>query len=267
MDMSAPPGGLALIGNVMAWAIWGMLRCIAPTILSSWSTIAQDFTSKAGHVNWILVAASITIFFLTTASVLLLSVRLYVSLFDSPTREYSGFILYTTGPPVYGVAIVLECSTMLVADAVLIWRAWLLYNRRCAAVVLNIVLWLITLGCTAYLLTIVWRSIYRFETGVLPTFITVNHWTVVVETLMLLQNAIATFLIVFRLWRVGCRASRSRHSSFMPFIWLIIESCATYTVLWIVVLSPSAANYEPGILVTNQLVTPVIVRTLTRKGL
>ncbi|KZT50267.1 hypothetical protein CALCODRAFT_197982 [Calocera cornea HHB12733] len=79
----------------------------------------------------------------------------------------------------------------------------------------------------------------------------------VVESLTLAQNTLATLLIAFRLWRVDRKSSLYKNGSLMPLVWVIVESGALYSTLWVIELT-EAILVQPGLVLVSQLVTPVI---------
>ncbi|EJT98350.1 hypothetical protein DACRYDRAFT_118646 [Dacryopinax primogenitus] len=260
--MDLPPLGLLLVGNVTAWALWGFYTCLF------FVSLYVLFFKKAGARNWPLISASIAIFILTTAQVILLTVRLYILVIETPIAQASWEVITSTGPPVYGAAIVLETVTMLIADAVLIWRFWAVYDRRWLVILPSIALWLATLGTTIYMLYLDLGIVIAAEsTGdplpppqavFIPSQHPLENWTMVVESLTLAQNFFSTFFIAVRLWAADRFSTTSKLASLTPVLWIVVESGALYTGLWVVEIATSAMFNLPGLLATSQLVTPIV---------
>jgi len=207
--------------------------------------------------NYVLLTASITIFVLTTGELILYSIRLYQGIIDAPSPEYSDLFFVGTGPPVYGAETVLEIANMLVADATLIWRTWIVWNKRTAIVGFSVLLWFATLGVSIWLAVIELQamditSLYN------PSLLLVTHAGMVVDSLILVQNALATGLIASRLWKIDRAASQYKQSSLMPVVWVVIESGAIYTAVWIVMIATSATENIPGMFCFSQVVPPII---------
>lgn len=247
-----PPPGLALVGDLTAWAIWGFyfsLFCASMYVLR--------YKRRGGRPNYVLIGASITIFILTTSEIILLSIRLYQGVIDAPSPEYSDDFFVGTGPPIYGAETILQLANMLVADATLIWRTWIVWNKRTEIVGFNMLLWFTTLGFS------LWESVIELRAmGVAsledPTLLLVIRGTIIIQSLTLVQNALATCLIASRLWRIDRAASAYKQSSLMPVIWVVVESGALYTALWIEEIATSATSNTPGLFSVSQLVSPII---------
>ncbi|KZT50128.1 hypothetical protein CALCODRAFT_559235 [Calocera cornea HHB12733] len=154
--------------------------------------------------------------------------------------------------------MVIESCVVFLADAVLTWRVWMVYNRRLLVVGPSIALWLGTIGCTIYLLVLELSSMSPSLGPDEPLLVSATQWLMAAEILTLVQNTLATLLIAFRLWRMDRKVSRYREGSLITVVWVVIESGALFSALWITEIAPNAAGYEPGILAVSQLATPVV---------
>jgi len=52
--------------------------------------------------------------------------------------------------------------------------------------------------------------------------------------------------------------SQYKQSSLMPVVWVVVESRAIYTALWIEEIAMSATSNTPGMFAVGQLVAPII---------
>jgi len=239
-----------LIGALIALALYGVffvLFCATLHVLCIQRTTAR--------FNYPLLTASIAIFAFTTTDTILKSHRLLVGLLYTP----SPYTPDTYFPGSFDWPYVLEDAVivlnMLTADAVLLYRVWIVWGRRWQVVAVNVLLWL------GFLATCVQTLQVQVETvrqpAEIPLQVSLGQWTIISQSLSLVQTVTSTGLLAGRLWRVNRAASRYKQSSFVPVIRILVESGAIYALLLLAFVLVLATGLPESALVM-QLISPTI---------
>lgn len=151
-------------------------------------------------------------------------------------------------------AIVLD---MLNADAVLLYRVWIVWGKRWQFVAVNSLLWLASLAITVRLLQVQVAVIYNPNNY--PILNSHQQWAVINQSLSFVQTVTATGLLATRLWLVNRTTARYKQGSLVPVIRIVVESGAIYALLLIVyILFSFSAKYVPTSFLITSLVSPTI---------
>ncbi|EJU05396.1 hypothetical protein DACRYDRAFT_113528 [Dacryopinax primogenitus] len=184
------------------------------------------------RANWILASAAIIMFVLTTTHLGFSFSRIQDIFIWSPANALNlnewKELCRTT----------LTCVYMGIADTLLIWRCWIVWNRRLRVVALPIALLLTCIAMIALLLRAMYSSTQSAE-GIFA--LSLAPWIIAVLVLTLVQNLLVTCLIVLRLWRMDSVVNKRTGSKpFQPVIAIVLESGILYSVtlfIWLLTYS------------------------------
>ncbi|KAJ3795663.1 hypothetical protein GGU11DRAFT_212724 [Lentinula aff. detonsa] len=196
-----------LLGLFLASVFWGMflitfIQCIRYLLWDS-----RGVLKPAATVNWPLFVVAALLALLSTFDVAL-----------GLMHNIEAFIFYTgpggsaarfTGLTDW-VNILKTCNVVfgkLISDGVLVYRCWVVYNKRWLVVAFPLLLWLGYLGLAIF---VVYVEASADNPHVLLTGPGLSDLTPSITsgwTLSLVNNIIATGLIVYRIWRVDRESS------------------------------------------------------------
>ncbi|KAJ3721326.1 hypothetical protein DFJ43DRAFT_1094643 [Lentinula guzmanii] len=228
-----------LLGLFLASVFWGMflitfIQCIRYLLWDS-----RGVLKPAATVNWPLFVVAALLAFLSTFDVAL-----------GLMHNIEAFIFYTG--PAWGSAarftgltdwvnILKTCNVVfgkLISDGVLVYRCWVVYNKRWLVVAFPLLLWLGYLGLAIF---VVYVEASADNPHVLLTGPGLSDLTPSITsgwTLSLVNNIIATGLIVYRIWRVdkessmyAMQSNSSRRLNCKNVTRVIIESGFLYTTI------------------------------------
>jgi len=204
--------------------------------------------------NGVLLGAAIVIFICTSMDVLIECNRLLIGLLFTPpmqTNEYFN----DGGDWTFGLQDTVRVLNMLTADAVLIYRAWMVWEQRWPIVAMNILIWLSTLVTSIRILQL--QITWMGQPEKMQYLVDMVAWSLATQCLTLVQTVAATSIIVVRLWKVDRAAAQYRDTSLLPVVRILVESGMLYTSLMLVnVIVTSLVN--PGLFIVLQLMSPII---------
>ncbi|KIL57258.1 hypothetical protein M378DRAFT_16364 [Amanita muscaria Koide BX008] len=190
------------------------------------------------QVNWALLTTTFVVFILTTVDLVF---RITASQLPFASHKVTHLKMTIAG-------ISIEGATLVLADATLIIRCWLVYQKSWCAVCFPLVLWLGNI--ISLVLWIVNCTMWAFVSEV-PYHQRSSFCLQLYYCLNFVTNFYATSAIVYRVWRVA-RASTHRHSSILYRICRVVATTGilyTCTSLPLVVaaflLRKNAAVYNP----------------------
>ncbi|KZT50272.1 hypothetical protein CALCODRAFT_513395 [Calocera cornea HHB12733] len=255
----AGTGLMSFYGGLTAWAIY-VITCAQGVffVLFCFSIHVMCFRQRRGRINRLLLGASVVIFVLTTVDIIITSNSLVIGLFFVDNGEggiyrdeYFGggkgwtYVFQDT-------AVILN---VLVADLVLLYRAWIVWGKRSWVVAFNALIWLATIACSIRVLQL--QALAISNPAWSATLLELNNWSITTLAMSLAQNVIATGLIAVRLWTIDRRAAAYKTGSFGPLIRLLVESGTIYTSLLLVDII-SEVTYDWSELLVSSLVCPII---------
>ncbi|KZO99331.1 hypothetical protein CALVIDRAFT_595949 [Calocera viscosa TUFC12733] len=238
----------ALIGGLAAMGLYGVfvvLFCITLHIL---------FFRRKRHLNRILLTAAISIFIFTTMDIIIECHRLLVGLLYTPAALSDAYF-NSGGDWQFGLQDTARIVVVLIADAVLIYRVYCVWERRWYLIVFNILCWLGTLVSSIRILQlqIEWieqPSAYYYLADM-------TKYSLATQSLTVAQTTTATGLIAFRLWQVDRGSAAYKESSLLPVARIMVESGMLYTALMLCNVATTALQ-NPGLFVILTLMSPVI---------
>ncbi|EMD32281.1 hypothetical protein CERSUDRAFT_118980 [Gelatoporia subvermispora B] len=136
----------------------------------------------------------------------------------------------------------------LIGDAILIYRCWVVYERRWIAVALSVLLWVGS--CVVSTIFMVLAADVKSSSGVNASSLT--PWVAASFSLTVVLNVITTSLITLRIWSVSrdIRPYIVGHNRITYFVRIIVESGLLYTTTAVIMLATSVAktnaDYIPG---------------------
>ncbi|KZO99352.1 hypothetical protein CALVIDRAFT_595962 [Calocera viscosa TUFC12733] len=249
---SAGPGTAVntLIGGLTALGLYGFFCALFGITIH-----VLCFRRKQEKINYILLVASLLIFVLTTLDVVLQCNRLLLGLLFTPPGLSPDVYFSGAGTWTYALQLSALMTNIIVADAVLLYRVWVVWGKRWPFIVVNSILWCAALGSTI-------RIIQLEVEGVrnpldFANLLMLAHWAVVVPALSLGHTVLATGLIAFRLFQVERSVSAYTRTSLFPVMRIVVESGVIYTVLMLVETVTQATSSAASLLFF-QLISPAI---------
>ncbi|KZT60438.1 hypothetical protein CALCODRAFT_429357 [Calocera cornea HHB12733] len=176
--------------------------------------------SNLEQPNYILLVAAIIMFILNT-SILALSFSRVLDIF------VMGSIIALNLSQWKEVArTTLTSAYMALADALLIYRCWIVWKRRLWVVAVPVVLLAACAGLIIMLLRGIALSTESAEGIFAPS---IAPWISSVLAVTLLQNLLVTGLIVWQIYKVNSSASRAGGRTLRPIMAMLIESGGLYS--------------------------------------
>ncbi|KAJ7793268.1 hypothetical protein B0H14DRAFT_2927558 [Mycena olivaceomarginata] len=143
--------------------------------------------------------------------------------------------------------------TLLIGDAVIIHRLWLIWNRNLRVIVLPVLSWLGVLVCAitvAYLFS-------RSSVGHDPFVRSGRGWPTATWVLTVITSIYCTAFIAWKVWRTSRAVKEIGDGPLMSVLAILVESAAIWT-RWVVFF---AVFYQTGSVLqylTAQLTPPII---------
>jgi len=175
---------------------------------------------KADPPNYVLVVAAILMFSLNTAIVALSFSRVQDAFLVDPedALDLANWkeVTKTT----------LTSAYMGLADALLIYRCWIVWKRQLWVVAAPIVL---LLACVAMIILLLRAMALSTESAEGISAPSIAPWITSVLAITLFQNLLVTSLIVYRIWKVNSSVSGSGARTLRPIMAMILESGLLYS--------------------------------------
>jgi len=239
----------ALIGGLAALALYGIffvLFCITIHILC--------FRPKRYRTSRLLLVASLAIFVFTSIDVIIQCHRLLIGLLYTAQADMNTYF-NGGGDWLFGLQDAIRVVNMLIGDAVLLYRAWVVWERRWIVVIFNILVWLGTLVASIRIVQLQVNWIQNPADFLI--LLDMSTWSIVAQSLTMAQTTTATGLIAFRLWKVDRAASTYKESSLLPIVRILVEAGALYTSFMLVNLVLTAL-INPVVYVILEVSSPII---------
>ncbi|KZO97590.1 hypothetical protein CALVIDRAFT_597500 [Calocera viscosa TUFC12733] len=182
--------------------------------------------------NFILVVLSTIMFILETSVIALSFSRILDGFIGSGSITSAEAALYFAelSLPKYMAHAALLGVNVILADALLIYRCWIVFNRRIIFVTVNILLWITS---TVFLgITLTRLKLVTLSTPETLEVVSTSDWTWI--ALSLTQTILTTAMIVYRIWRAHLLRQRPEEQIFRSVATIILESGALYMTALIV---------------------------------
>ncbi|KAJ7647039.1 hypothetical protein FB45DRAFT_186973 [Roridomyces roridus] len=247
----APPfliDSAQIVGLFMETLLYGVYLVTLAQCLRAllWSPADHCFKKV---IHWHMLAAAMLMFTFATLDVAF------------GLRHNLDAFVYYTGPGgakeefeniSYWVQVTDYVAQTCVGDSILIYRCWMIWNKRWLIVLPSIVLWLAGTTCGAILI----HTFATMQTPALTETTSATPWVDGMTALTLAMNLLSTFLIVCRIWSIDrettalmatSTGANRRVSKLRMVMRILIDSAALYTVCVIVFVATyvagSNANY------------------------
>jgi hypothetical protein len=190
-----------LLGVFLASVFWGMFLITFVQCMRYLLWDSKGYLKSASTINWVILTVALLLASISTFDValgLMHSIEAFI-LYTGPGGSTARFTELTDW-----VNILKTCTNAfgnLINDGVLIYRCWVIYNKKWLVISLSLVIWLGDLALTIFLIFLEAsasnprRLLTGSESALTPT---ITSWW----TLSLFNNLFSTGLIVYRLWRV-----------------------------------------------------------------
>ncbi|KZT10124.1 uncharacterized protein LAESUDRAFT_810397 [Laetiporus sulphureus 93-53] len=207
-----------------------------------WNMLEQRYR-HAKPINSLMLSIVVILFVVGTAD---LAFNLY--------HNILAFTLYTGSGGATGefeqistwvqvIRSVLTCLSTLVTDAALIYRCWIVYERKPLAIAVPIIIWLGALASAVG--ELYFTGTLNEKTSVADAR-KVQPFLIAFTVLMNVENTLATGLLVYRIWRIHKQSSRffsstssgggARSRQLSSVIRIIVESALLYETIGLLTL-------------------------------
>jgi len=225
------------------------------------------YKRKTKQPNYVLILAAVIMFLLNT-TVLAISFSRADDAFildrDEPGGPIADLELLAQWKEVSRTA--LTCTYFVLADAILIYRCWIVWAKNAWIVVLPLILFLGSATVDIFMVV----TMAGLHDGASIFVISLHNWITAVISLTLAQNIIVTSLIVFRIWRVNMSTAASAAGSLRPVMSIILESGVLYVAsLFIFLMTYLAGSNSQYIMVDciNPMIGITFSLLIVRVGL
>ncbi|CAL1707467.1 unnamed protein product [Somion occarium] len=144
-------------------------------------------------------------------------------------------------------------TTTLIADAVLLFRTWVVWGRSYLIVAVPVLLWCTDIAMAAWF---TW-SVNEASPGASVLVSTVFARSKYFYAVTLALNVLCTVLIAFRVWSVQRTVSGSVTGRLPNVLSIVIESAAIYSVLLIILIGTSVSDSSAMFFLLNSMAPAV----------
>ncbi|KZT57499.1 hypothetical protein CALCODRAFT_483170 [Calocera cornea HHB12733] len=204
-------------------------------------------------VNILLSTASILLFALTTADIILQGNHIVIGLLYTP-GDGKDLYFENVGNWAQVTQSSIALFTMLIGDGIMIYRVYMVWGKRWIVVAFNAFLWLGTIACSVRSVQL--QAAYMQDQANLDILITEDHWTLAAIAFSLTSTTLATGMIAFQIWRIDRTSSKSKTTSLLPVIRIVVESGCLYLAFLCAYLVALVLE-SPALLFLNQIVSPI----------
>ncbi|KAF8197739.1 hypothetical protein K438DRAFT_1584912 [Mycena galopus ATCC 62051] len=191
--------------------------------LSRWRKTNHSSSHSRMKCDFVVISST-AIFVMCTAHWIITVVRFSHGLLNAPDIP-STLLYFTDGSQILQVVrSALGEITLLIGDAVIVYRLWLMWNGDWRVVLLPALSWLGSLACVIAVAFIFHSSIgqdvsVRYKKG----WLTVN-WVLTAVT-----NTYCTTLIAWKVWSTTRAVRAIKDEPFTPVLAIVVESAAIWT--------------------------------------
>jgi len=214
------------------------------------------YPQNGRRVNYPFLVSTALFFCLITLYFIVRWMRAYVAFITYAREQAGGALLFLELVSEWHVAVStsLWAVTGALADLMLIYRLWLVWDRSYYVVILPLIL---CLGSLVTVFAVVYEVSHAELTTTYATAIT--NWAYSFLSLGLAQNAIVTGLIVGKIWKInmGVRGQTATVSSLWPVIAVLMESGALYSSCVMITLI-TYVTQNNGSAVMTDIIVPII---------
>ncbi|KZO99344.1 hypothetical protein CALVIDRAFT_595956 [Calocera viscosa TUFC12733] len=220
----------SVVGTWAAMTLYGMLLILCGQTVH----ILQRRARQRTPVSPVLITAALFLFLFTSADIVLqcnheLNGLLYWT--ESPDKD---LYFLNTGNWSQVAQDVIHYANFLIGDAAMLYRAWIVWDKRWSVVAFNALLWFAAVAGSVRAVQLQ-AALVADQTN-LYLIINLVHWSIVVVAFSVVQTTIATGLIAYRIWKVDRASAMFKESSLRPVVHILVESGCLYTAFMVAVI-------------------------------
>lgn len=175
------------------------------------------------------------LFMLATAHMIMSLCLLFLDVLTAPTMSGQFLSYRGSAMQLSVISKAVWVAVMVVADSLVAWRCWVLWNRRP---------WLIPTFCLLELSFVVCAIGHTITTIQKPSNVSINNaimaWYICLNITTITTNVLASGLISFRIYQAGHQATRVggriRAWRYRSLLWIYLESGSIYPTVLIIAL-------------------------------
>ncbi|EJT98722.1 hypothetical protein DACRYDRAFT_110623 [Dacryopinax primogenitus] len=138
--------------------------------------------------------------------------------------------------PFYWKSLTLQILGLFIclfADAILIYRGWLIWGQSWTAIALPVVMFMTSIAVFIFIVVELTRTATYLPSDALKLYHGLDAFIV----LTMVQNVTVTSMIAYRLWRMDAATATYRSfTGLLPIVWIMVESGLLYTATLLVFL-------------------------------
>ncbi|VDB95596.1 unnamed protein product [Peniophora sp. CBMAI 1063] len=229
----------------------GILFGIFLTLISAAFWILLEKRGR-GQRNLPFLVAALVMFGLSFAQIIVDTVNVFRAFIPLDRAQRILFLLNVT-EPIFAAKHAIYFTMMLVGDAIVIFRAYVVWDRNYWVIIVPVLCW-IGSGVSAY------QTIWAVRHIASASIEGETKWGLAVFALSLSANGIATGLIAWRIWKHARTMSKTVLSSgpqLGPVVRIVLESGAVnaaYLLAYLIVLQSGSHGLE----IMANISTPLI---------
>ncbi|KAJ7454246.1 hypothetical protein FB451DRAFT_1280601 [Mycena latifolia] len=191
----------------------------------------RQFVAR-GALWWNPIVISTLAIFATCTAHWILTIQAFFQAFLNATDPTVTLLFYLDiGRPIHVARIYLTLVTLLIGDALIIHRLWLIWNREFRVVALPVLTWLGVLVCGIFV-------VYAFSESVRNNkFLLTANWVLSVFT-----TVYCTGMMAWRIWTSSREMGNIDGGLLLSMLVILVESAAIWTA-WAIFL---AVTYQTG---------------------
>ncbi|KZT57191.1 hypothetical protein CALCODRAFT_496499 [Calocera cornea HHB12733] len=237
-----------IVSLALFYGIFFTLFCLAVYVLLN--------PMGGRRMNIPFLVSTVLFFCLITLYFIVRWMRAYIAFITFSRETAGGAIAFLSEVSEWHVATStsLWAVTGALADLMLIYRLWLVWDRSYYVVILPLIM---CLGSLVTVFAVVYEVSHAELTTTYATAIT--NWATSFLSLGLAQNTLVTGLIVLKIWKVnvGVRGQTSSVSSLWPVMAVLLESGSLYSSSVMITLI-TYVTQNNGSAVMTDVVVPII---------
>lgn len=149
----------------------------------------------------------------------------------------------------------LYATQEILGDGVAIYRCWVIWSRDWRVTVVPLMLWIVSI-ISGYTVCGLYPTVNPQDTVFNPRL---AHWITTFYSIAVVQSAITTGLMAYRIWLTDRRSAlyRTASSNLLPVVRILIESASLQFVVEVLLLSLYSANLNAQYILL-EIVTPLV---------
>ncbi|KAJ7454184.1 hypothetical protein FB451DRAFT_1280400 [Mycena latifolia] len=198
----------------------------------------RQFVSR-GALWWNPIVISTLAIFATCTVHWILTIQAFFQAFLNATDPTATLLFYLdNGRPILVARVSLTVLTLLIGDALIIHRLWLIWNREFRVVALPVLTWLGVLVCGIFVVYALSESSVRNS----KFLASAGQWLTANWVLSVFTNVYCTVVMAWRLWTSSREMGNIDGGLLLSMLVILVESAAMWTA-WAIFF---AVTYQAG---------------------